>query len=602
MKRRMVFILLLLLTQAPPGISQQVQKYEWWNPAKNEYAVVEGQAWPQEMKGTYNRLPQRAQKNVRKDIWDLAQDAAGLEISFVSNSPEIIVRYKVGKDKAFPHMPATGVSGVDLYGIGRDGNLLWCRGAYSFNDTVTYTFKNFDNTDSLYPMHKKKGGEYRLYLPLYNNVSCLEIGTVNGYIFKALPVRKEKPIVVYGTSIAQGGCASRPGMAWTAILDRKLDRPLINLGFSGNGLLEKELIDLITEIDAKVYVLDCLPNLIGKDYPAAEMKKRIMESVNSIRQTRKTAPILLTEHAGYSDELINPKSRNKVNNINKILREAFLQLRKEGVKNIHLLSKEELNLDINSTVDASHPTDLGMLQYATAYEKKLRAILNEPTGVYSTTIPCTQNRDANTYDWRTRHEEILALNDNTTSATVFIGNSITHYWGGKPVAPISRGKESWNKMIEPHDVINAGFGWDRIENVLWRVYHDELDGITAKQIVFLIGTNNLDYNSDKEITEGLKLLVNAVKQRQPAAKILLLGLIPRHEKEQRIARLNKNVAAIAGALHAVYADPGKLLLNKKGKIDEPAFTDDGVHPNEEGYKRMAQIIKPLLIKKQDTPN
>jgi GDSL-like Lipase/Acylhydrolase family len=100
---------------------------------------------------------------------------------------------------------------------------------------------------------------------LYNSVQWMEIGIQEGTLFNPLPTRKEKPIVVYGTSIAQGGCASRPGMAWPAILGRKLDRPLINLGFSGNGRLEKEVIDLMIEIDAKLFVLDCLPNLDASD-------------------------------------------------------------------------------------------------------------------------------------------------------------------------------------------------------------------------------------------------------------------------------------------------------------------------------------------------
>jgi lysophospholipase L1-like esterase len=142
-------------------------------------------------------------------------------------------------------------------------------------------------------------------------------------------------------------------------------------------------------------------------------------------------------------------------------------------------------------------------------------------------------------------------------------------------------------------VRNFGFGWDRIENVLWRVYHDELDGYSAKQIIIMIGTNNLDLNSDIQITEGLKMLVEAIKKRQPASSILLIGLLPRSAYEKRIARLNKEIANLSVSIHVVYADAGKFLLKKDGKINESLFTD-GLHPNAAGYRKVAQLIKPYL--------
>src|SRR5690606_5312217 len=122
--------------------------------------------------------------------------------------------------------------------------------------------------------------------------------------------RKEKPVIVYGTSIAQGGCASRPGMAWTAILERKLGIPMINLGFSGNGQLEKELIDLIAEIDASVFVLDCLPNLGG--FKPEEVNKRILASVNTLREKHPKTPIILTDHAGFTENRMDAAVRRTI--------------------------------------------------------------------------------------------------------------------------------------------------------------------------------------------------------------------------------------------------------------------------------------------------
>jgi lysophospholipase L1-like esterase len=557
--------------------------------------VLEGQAWPQEMKGNYYRLPARAEKVVRLEVWNLAHNSAGLAISFKTNSPEIVVRYQVSGGVSFPHMPATGVSGVDLYAVGKDGQQLWCRGAYSFNDTIVYRFKGLDENDSLNPFHPK-GGEYTLYLPLYNTITWLNIGTVDGYTFVPSPLRKEKPVVVYGTSIAQGGCASRPGMAWPAIAGRKFDRPVINLGFSGNGRLEKEIVALSAEIDAKIYVMDCFPNLTGAQFSLQEIKNRIVNSVDILRKAHQHTPILFVEHAGFGDAPVNAGNRNSVNSINKLLEETIEELKKKGATNIFILTRDELGLDFDAMVDGIHPTDLGMQQYADAFEKKARKILHEPVGNLSTTKPCTQNRDANTYDWKTRHSQVLALNAENPPSIIFVGNSITHYWGGQPVAPVVRGEESWRKFIEPHGVRNLGFGWDRIENVLWRVYHDEMDGYSAKQIVFMIGTNNLQFNSDKEIVGGLKFLIAATKVKQPKSSILLLGIYPRANHEKRIAQLNEQIAALAKSIHVHYADPGKFLLGGDGKINPDFFTNDGVHPNGRGYDVVGQRIEPLLIK------
>jgi lysophospholipase L1-like esterase len=562
----------------------------WWNPAQSGFTVVEGQAWPSELKNPYDRLPARAEKTVRTDVWNLSHQTAGLMIRFRASTSQLVVRYVISGMHAMQHMPATGVSGIDLYALNSDGDWRWCTARYtSVGDTITYRFSSLEPSDEY-----KKGFEYRLYLPLYTAVQWMTIGVPKEATFSPLPVRPEKPLVVYGTSIAQGACASRPGMAWTSILGRQLDLPLINLGFSGNGKLEKEMIDLLVEMDAKLYVLDCLPNLTtDANVTADEVYRRILESVQHIRQKRPTVPILLVEHAGYTDELINPVSRRSYTEVNEVMRRAFVQLKTMGFRAIYRLSKEEIDLGMDSMVDGVHPTDLGMQRYAEAYEKIIREILLEPLGKYATTQPRTQYRDASWYDWETRHKEVLALNREKAPKIIFLGNSITHYWGGQPKGPIARGNDSWNAVLEPLGARNLGFGYDRIENVLWRVYHGELDGYSAAQVVLMIGTNNLSINSDTEIVEGLKFLIQAIQTRQPTADILLVGLLPRRNHEERIARLNQQLAYASAATNASYTDAGNILLGKEGKIEESLF-EDGLHPNAEGYRRFVQQLKPYL--------
>lgn len=574
------------------GLTASAQTFSWWNPARSLVNVIEGKGWPEESAALYDRFPARAEKTVPSPVWNLSHHAAGLMIRFRSNADQIVVRYGVGGSHAMPHMPATGVSGVDLYAVDADGALLWSAGKYAFKDTVTYRFEGLRPNDSYHP----KGREYRLYLPLYNSVKWLEIGVPEGTLFSPLPSRLEKPIVVYGTSIAQGACASRPGMAWPAIVGRQLDRPVINLGFSGNGRMEKETVGLVNELDAKVFLVDCLPNLVASvNIPEEEIRKRYLEGVRLLRAGHPSTPIVIAEHSGYTEGGISPVRRQYYEDVNRWIREVVQQLKNEGITGLSLIPQAEFGQDIETKVDGSHPSDLGMMRYAEGYVKALREILNEPEGTIVTTRPVTQNRDAAIYDWQLRHRDVLSLAKTRKPKLVFLGNSITHYWSGVPQAPVERGKDAWMSVLEPRGAMNFGFGWDRIENVLWRVYHDELDGFDARQVVLLIGTNNLQYNSDVEITDGLKFLVSAVRRRQPRASVLVLGILPRRGQEARLRTLNEQVKAMATGIGATFADPGKSLLKTDLTIEESLFTD-GLHPNGKGYSRIAAELDRVLLR------
>ena len=568
-------------------VSAQEKPLQWWNPASSPIPAIEGKGWSGSEINMFGRLPERAKSDVREAVWNLSQNSAGLCIRFRANSERIMVRYKVRGNMAMPHMPATGVSGVDMYARDSDGAFSWCRGRYSFGDTITYDFASIDVKEK----YHDRGREYRLFLPLYNSVTWLEIGVNEGTYFEVLPLRQEKPLVVYGTSIAQGGCASRPGMAWTSILARNLDRPLINLAFSGNGRLEEEVIDLIAEIDAKMYIIDCLPNM-GR-FTLDETYNRIIASVKELREKHPDTPILLAEHAGYSDGVLDSKRFETYTSLNMIQKKAYSDLLQQGIRHLFYLSEEEMGLGLNSFVDGTHPADLGMMEYATSYEKRIREILDEPSGCISTTQPVTQRREPGSYEWEQRHQEILTRNLQNPPEICFFGNSIVHYWAGEPKAFLSRGAESWTQLFAGHRVQNFGFGWDRIENVLWRVNHDELDGFEAKQILLMLGTNNLHLNADDEIISGLDLLIKTIKNRQPHSHILVIGILPRRDKEERIKNLNYRLAQVAGMNEVSYTKIGDVLLQPDGKINESLFTD-GLHPNASGYDKLADMLKPKL--------
>lgn len=574
MKKRYALLLLLLI-----GSLHTQAQIKWSNPLDQPFPVIRGRAWHNEQQRTYARLPLKAKNLVNKAVWNLSQQSAGLSIAFYSNSPEIKIKYTVTGGRSMAHMPATGVSGVDLYATDRNGRSRWCAAKYSLGDTLVYTYDGLTYEDA-----SNKGYEYTLFLPLYNSVSFLEIGVKDNASISFIPVSEEKPLVVYGTSIAQGACASRPGMAWINIINRTMEHPVVNLGFSGSGKLEKELFELLAETDAKLYIIDCMPNMIS---PAdtAVIAERILTGIKTLR-TRNQAPVLLVEHSGYMNEYTSDRAEASYRASNRQLRKAYNTLVQQE-PDIYYLTKEEIGLSMDAMVEGVHPSDLGMQQYADSYVKKIREILKEETGTESTCIPCKQQRDP--YDWQARHEQILKLNRTDSPEAVIIGNSIVHYWAGEPLAHQQRGKHAWSRLFKGTKVHNLGFGWDKIENVLWRIYHGELDGYEAKNIFMLIGTNNLQFNTDHEIIEGIVFTAKAIRERQPSAKLHVIGILPRKGQEQRIAHINTELQQELVKSNAIYIDLTPFLTKRDGRIDESLF-GDGLHPNEKGYKKIAEAL------------
>ena len=374
MRLHKIFLTLVCLT----ALSAHAQ-WKWLNPLECGFPVIQNQGWTEEIGDSYVRLPQRAEGKVRKPVWDLSRNSAGLAIHFFSNAPELKVRYQVSGPLNMPHMPTTGVSGVDLYSIDSDGQWRFYFGGYPSGDTLQYHYTNIGKD-----LYHDRGYEFRLYLPPYNTIKWLEIGVPENDELTFIPVSPEKPILLYGTSIAQGACASRPGMTWGTILQRSLGYPLINLGFSGNGRLEKEVLDFICEIDARLYILDCLPNLTPKSKD--EITQLVSDAVKQIRATH-SSPILLVEHAGYSNALADDTKLQDYTRMNEGAKKAFEELQAQGIKDIYYLTREELGLHPDAWVDYVHPSDWGMETQANAVERKVREILRIPEGNLSTTQP-----------------------------------------------------------------------------------------------------------------------------------------------------------------------------------------------------------------------
>lgn len=311
----------------------------------------------------YDRLPARAQGVVRSAVWNLSRHSAGMMVRFRTDATEIHSDHTVtSKNLAMAHMPATGVSGLDLYAKDDDGNLRW----------VAVTRPSSQTMKTKIVSGLREGSrEYAVYLPLYNGTESLKIGVPKGTSFEPLAPRKEKPVVFYGTSITHGACASRPGMPHPAILGRRLDKPVINLGFSGNGKLEKEVGQFLVELDPAVYVLDCLPNM-----NAAEVAARTEPMVRQLRSAHPNVPIVLVEDRTYAYSWIRPSSQKRNDISRAAFRVAYERLINAGIERLSYVDGESLLAkDRDDTTDGSHPSDLGFWNQANAIEPTLRKAL-----------------------------------------------------------------------------------------------------------------------------------------------------------------------------------------------------------------------------------
>lgn len=307
----------------------------------------------------FDRLPQRAEQRVRAAVWGLSRHSAGMLVRFKTNATSIDVRYRLLSNRLdLPHMPATGVSGLDLYARDTQGQDRWLGVTKPTQQEMRVQINS-----GIDPLPEGQSRLFTIYLPLYNGVEQLAVGVPPGASFSPVAPRTEKPFVFYGTSIMQGACASRPGMSITGIVGRRLNVPTINLGFSGNGRMEKEVGEFLVELDPRAYIIDCLPNM-----RASEVAARAEPLVHQLRKARPQTPILLVEDRTNAGAVFRSSQRSRHAQSREALRKAYERLVDASVKHLHYLPGDRLlGGDGESTTDGSHPNDLGMMRYADAY-------------------------------------------------------------------------------------------------------------------------------------------------------------------------------------------------------------------------------------------
>jgi beta-glucosidase len=185
--------------------------------------------------------------------------------------------------------------------------------------------------------------------------------------------------------------------------------------------------------------------------------------------------------------------------------------------------------------------------------------------------------------WMARHEGFLRqTQENPSPQLVFIGDSITDFWP-------RRGKESWDKLLGEYKILNLGISGDRTELVLWRITNGELDGIRPKVVVIMIGTNNIGHFDDEKpewAAAGVTRIVQTVREKQPQAKVLLLGIFPRdgkdHARRQKVAAVNHILAKLDDGQHVFFLDITQKFLGPDGELPSEIMPDK-LHPATQGY-------------------
>lgn len=252
--------------------------------------------------------------------------------------------------------------------------------------------------------------------------------------------------------------------------------------------------------------------------------------------------------------------------------------------------------------DGIHPNAAGAGLMA---EEALKA-LSGKIKVNSALIPKPKlERDA--YDWYKRHDAVKTLIKTQKVDLVFIGDSITHMWGGLPKSrfPV-KGAATWEKMYAKRNAVNMGFGWDRIQNVLWRLAHGEFEGIKPKVVVLMIGTNNLTgtknarKNTPEEIAEGIEAICRQIHKLSPNTRVLLQAILPRkfranHPWRAEINEVNSIIRKLDKKGYITFIDFGDRFLNEDKSLKRELMKDP-VHPGPKGFEVWAEAIEPTLKK------
>ena len=367
MKRMLTLLAALLLGWSAPA-QEAPARAEGYHYVNATELPLGGKVLP-ETSARYERLPASLEGVARKPVWRLGRNSAGLYVRFRSDATAVRLRWTSLGKHYMNHMSPTGDRGVDLYILNDKGQWQFARSGRPGKEATT---------DALVIEHMApKMREFMVYLSLYDGVTDLEIGVPEGAVVEQPALespKRSRPVIMYGTSILQGGCACRPGMAYTNILSRRLDREVINLGFSGNALLDPEIARWMASApDPGVFVLDESPNCSAK---LIEEKGEAFFRI--LRDAHPDVPVVFVDMTPFPYRAFDQECDKNVARISAAQRALYERLKKAGEKRIYFVPGDRmLSPDGEGSVDGRHLTDLDMVHYADLLEPVLRKALKK---------------------------------------------------------------------------------------------------------------------------------------------------------------------------------------------------------------------------------
>ena len=361
MRSILLSIVLSLATAPCTVIAESLPE---WTDFPNPAFKLDGLPWYSENAPDLFRFPKRIQEKIPSGLWGLAKNTSGARIRFKSNCTALGIQLTYPALSGMRNMHTFGQSGVDLYA---DGHYT---GTAIHGEALEAEHTYFENASA-------EWREYTIYLPLYNGVEVRSIGVNEDAEFKSpRPYALPKPVVFYGTSITQGGCASRPGMSYEAILSRTLNIDFVNLGFSGSGKGEPVVAETIAELDAACFVLDFMAN----NKTVESIAEVYAPFLQTLRDKHPTTPIVCVTLNYVSGESPLRGARERLEGMRDVIRNAVAERRAGGDENIVLVEGHSLlGPDLaGGLVDGTHPNDLGFQAMADRLAPTLAQILGLP--------------------------------------------------------------------------------------------------------------------------------------------------------------------------------------------------------------------------------